>query len=475
MILTDIQTPQDRESFRTLRKRVSQVVQTPLFPFQYRGVWALERTGGKALLGDEMGLGKTVQALAWTAINPEKGPFLVVCPAFLKLNWRREILQHLGTKSVVVLSGRKPQETRKARYYLINYEILSHWKEALPCLGIQTLILDECHYIKSRKAKRTKAVLSLGKKVPNLIAISGTPVVNRPAEIWPVLSMIDERRFSSFWHYAKRYCAAKKGPWGWDFSGASNQEELHRVLSETLMVRRKKADVLKQLPAKVRTIVPMMVPLKEYRRAADDLISWLEGFDPDAAKAAEKAQALVRIGHLKRLAARIKINSAIEWIQEFLQETDQKVVVFGIHKEILQTLREALGETAVVITGETPMEDRHQIVDQFQTDPKVRVFLGNIQAAGTGLTLTASSTTVFVEIDFVPGNHTQAEDRVHRIGQTAQSVSAYYLVATETIEEDLCELVQRKQEIVNQILDGQETGDLDIHRLLLERLTRRNR
>lgn len=446
---------------------------TKLYDYQKRGVLRLEALKGRALLADEMGLGKTIQALYYHKRN-KKGTTIVICPASLKWNWAREASVHIGEQAEIV-EGKKPptmEGFNQNRLIIINYEILGAWVAYLRKLKPSLIILDECHYIKNRKAKRTKAVRLLCKGVKEVIAMSGTPLTNRPAELFPILNLICPSKFRSFMPYAMRYCDAKKNPWGWDFKGAKNLKELHSKLTDLMMIRRKKKDVLKDLPEKSRSVITVPISnRKEYDEAEDDLIAWLSKTSVGAAKRAASAERLVRMGYLKRLAAELKIDSVVEWIKNFLEETNEKLVVFGIHKKVIERLKDEF-PNSVVLSGTTKAKDRQTVVDTFQNDKSTRLFIGNLQAAGVGITLTAASTILFAELGWTPSEHSQGEDRIHRIGQR-NAAMCYYMIAGNTIEEKLSEIIQNKQSVLSATLDGEGTADdLTIFDQLQKELTR---
>jgi SWI/SNF-related matrix-associated actin-dependent regulator 1 of chromatin subfamily A len=432
---------------------------TKLYDYQKKGVLKIEKFKGRALLADEMGLGKTIQALFYHKRN-KKGTTIVICPASLKYNWAREAAIHIGEHAEVI-EGRKPPQSvgfNQSQFIIINYEVLHSWVKHLRKLKPTLVILDECHYIKNRAAKRTKAVKALCKGIKEIIAISGTPLTNRPAELFPILNLLKPSKFKAFMPYAMKYCNARKTPWGWDFKGSKNLNELHKTLTKLMMVRRRKKDVLKDLPEKSRHVVTVPISnRKEYDEAEDDLIAWLAKYSVGKARRAEAAERLVKMGYLKRLAAELKIESVVEWIRNFLEETDGKLVVFGIHKKIIERI-ESEFKNSVSLTGNTKSKERQMVVDKFQNDPSTRLFIGNLQAAGVGLTLTSSSTVLFVELGWTPSEHTQGEDRIHRIGQR-NAAACYYMIADNTIEEKLSEIIQNKQSILTATLDGGETKE----------------
>jgi SWI/SNF-related matrix-associated actin-dependent regulator 1 of chromatin subfamily A len=447
---------------------------TKLFPYQKKDVKRMLKLKGRILLASEMGLGKTLIALTYLRIRPQTLPALVVCPASAKWVWKNEIRKH--TKLTCnVLNGKKPQPIHKLRdVTIINYDVLSSWMDILRRNDYQTLILDEVQFCKSHKAKRTKASISLGKKTSRIIAISGTPLTNRPKELYNILHLLLPHLFPSFVSYAFRYCGRRMTPWGWDDTGASHLDELHEILKDTCMIRRTKRQVLKELPEKMRVVLPLPIERpKEYATAEADFLNWLAKKDLGKAKRAEKAEQLVKLGYLKHLAAELKMRVVLEWIDCFLEETDAKLVVFAYHKSIIHKLQTKYENQCVVIDGSTPQKQREENVHRFQHDKKIRLFIGQIIAAGTAITLTAASHAAFVELDWVPGNHIQAEDRLHRIGQK-NHVQIYYLIAKGTIEEDLCKIIQKKARIITKILDGEtKQGRFDVFDRLIKCLNER--
>lgn len=430
-----------------------------LFDFQKRGVLFLEKRNGRALIGDEMGLGKTIQAIAWSYLHPEAKPFLIICPASLKYNWKREIENTIPYKvKVDILKGKKLYPLQKnSDYIIINYDILSSWVDKLKKIKLQAIITDEAHFYKNDKAARTKAVKKLAKGVKYFIALSGTPIVSRPIEFYNVLKLISPTLFPNRWHYAMRYCAAKNNGYGWDFSGASKTEELHRMISGVIMIRRKKQNVLKELPDKLWSYVPFELDnYNAYSKAKNDFINWLKEMKGNkAAERAEGAQTLVQLSYLKKLAIEGKLQQAVSWIKEFFESTDEKLVVFAIHKKVIDELLKTFSGMAVKVDGSLSSIQKQEAVQKFQNDSKVRLFIGNIQAAGVGITLTAASHIAFLELPWTPGEVVQAEDRCHRIGQK-NTVNVYYLLADNTIDMDLAKLIDSKRKVVGAVLDGKK-------------------
>lgn len=444
--------------------------------YQWEGIYQIKDWRGRALLADEMGLGKTLQALYYAYKVTKCRPVIVVCPASVKLNWEREAAHHVGMASEV-LEGRKVPRLKplvRTPIIILNYEILAAWLPYLLALNPQMVVIDEAHYIKNRNSKRYKAVKKLCEHVTRVIALSGTPLTNQPAELWPVLSIIRPDLFKSFFKFVFKWCKPKKLPWGWVYSGARDLDILHAKLKRTCMIRRLKRDVLKDLPPKVRKVIPMQLSdRREYDEATNDFLGWLSKQSLEKARKAKKAEALIRIGYLLRLCAKLKVELIYDWIDNFLETSDGKLVVMTMHRRMIELLEERYGKLAVRVDGTVKGDDRQRAVDSFQHSPKVRLFLGNIRAAGIGITLTAADTCVFTDLPWTPGDLVQAEDRIHRIGQKGTAF-IYYLVAVNTIEEKLCKLLREKQSILEEVLDGKGRGDdLNIFNELLRTVTRK--
>lgn len=451
-----------------------------LLPFQQEGVEEIEWFNGRPLVGWEMGLGKTFTSLSfWHRHRASASPCIIVCPASVKYAWEQEALKAFRIRATV-LEGTKPPRGKSVaappELVVLNYDILKHWVDWLQRLKPKMVILDEVQVISNHTSQRSRASKKLCDKVPRVLGLSGTPLLNRPIELFSILNILRPDVFNSRWSFAHRYCDPRLTPWGWEYKGCTNSTELHQLLTKTCLMRRRKVDVLKELPGKTRTVIP--IPLKdmnEYRRASLDFIAWLSRQDPVKANRAAKAAAMVKMGYLLRLTAELKLPSVIEWINNCLDETDSKLVVFGVHKKILEEMKSKCRARSVTIDGSVTGRLRQAVVASFQQDKQVRVLFGNIKAAGVGITLTASHTVAFAELAWRPGDHTQAEDRCHRIG-TTENVAAYYLVAKDTIEEKLCKIIQQKQSIVSSVLDGGSLDeDLDIYdQLSAELLMERN-
>jgi len=436
--------------------RLRAVMKRKLRRFQIRAVRFTEKRNGRVIIGDEMGLGKTAEAIAWAAINPKARPALVICPASVKYNWEDELRINAGLRCTV-LSGRNPRPFRPRNgIAVINYAILWQWRDLLSSMHFRLAILDECHHIKNRQAKRTQAASMLASACPHVICISGTPIVNKPVEYFPILHLIDPDAFPAFWPYAMRYCSPCRGyrGRGWLFPGATHVEELHAKTSG-LIIRRTKAEVLTELPPKVSTTLRVDITnAKAYKRAEDNVIKYiLHAKGRAAATRAMRAPRLAKLSALTRITAEGKIAPAIEWIRDFLDTTDQKLVVFGVHRNVIDGIHKKF-RGALRIDGSVPTSKRGSIVNAFQTQPTKRLFLGNIRAAGEGITLHAASTVLFVEFGWTPGGVDQAAARVHRLGQKASRINIYFMAGRGTVDEKILSVIHKKRDVVGRVVDG---------------------
>lgn len=438
-----------------------------LMPYQKAGV-SYASSVGRCLIADQMGLGKTVEAIAILELR-DAFPAIIVCPASLKENWRREITKWLPHRTINIVSGKT--DIVACDVNIVNYDILFKFVEAIKHLKINGAVLDESHYVKTASSKRTKAAKEIASQVPksgSVLLLSGTPVTNRPSELVSQLEIMGMLgKFGGKWAFLKRYTGAYHNGFGWDTSGASNLLELNTKLRQNCYIRRTKDEVLKELPEKSRNIVhlePSGKGAKEYNSAEDDLVLFLR---ENGYKSSDSSEHLARTQVLKRLAAWAKMDAVEEWIDSFLESCDRKLVVFAHNVDVVDHLAEKYG--GLRVSGRDSLEERQRAVDSFQKDDKSRVIVLNIQAGGVGITLTAGSDVVFVQMGWTPGEHDQAEDRCHRIGQT-NHVQAWYLLASNTIDEDIYYLVDSKRAIVDAVTEGDEVENQSLVKDLMKRL-----
>jgi SWI/SNF-related matrix-associated actin-dependent regulator 1 of chromatin subfamily A len=430
-----------------------------LYPFQEEGVKLLEKFNGRALLADDMGLGKSAQSIVYMKMHPELRPALIIVPATLKLNWHREIKKWMPEEadSVQIVQGRQDSiNDDEYKITIINYDILQSYVDLLTEINYKIMILDESHAIKNSKAMRTKIVKKISRKMDKIISISGTPLTNRPIEFFTTLNMLDHKLFPNYYHFGMEFCGGNNGEWGLDFKGASNTDKLHKILVNSFMIRRLKKDVLKELPPKQRTVIPIEINnRREYNKAENDIIQYLhETEGVEIAQKAIFAQVLVKFEKLKQLTIQGKKQQIFDWIDNFL-ESDQKLIIFGVHHSAIDMLIEKYPDISVKLDGRDSPNQKQKSVDEFQNNPNIRLFIGNVNAAGVGITLTASSNVAFVELPWVPALCDQAEDRAHRIGQESDSVNIYYLLGSNTIEERIGEVIDEKRKVISAIMDGE--------------------
>jgi SWI/SNF-related matrix-associated actin-dependent regulator 1 of chromatin subfamily A len=424
-----------------------------LHPFQRAGVrYALARR--RTFIADEQGLGKTVQALA-TIEADDAFPTVVVCPASMKLVWEREAQHWLPERKVAVLGGRTDEtwteEAEAAEIVVLNYDILDWHADRLAQLAPRALILDESHYVKNARAARTKAALELANRLPEgalRLALTGTPILNRAEELVSQLRVLGRLKdFGSGARLTRR------------FRTAGSDDRLHWNLRAHCYVRRTKKQVLPQLPAKRHDTVPVLLSNEhEYRLAERDVIAWLQTLPLDLraidakVAAALRAEQLVRLNNLRQLAARGKLPTALAWVGDFL-ESGEPLVVFAEHIATQKAVLERFPGALHILGGDTSPARQHA-VDEFQREDGPQLIVCSLKAASQGITLTRASNVAFLELDWTPARHDQAEDRLHRIGQDS-AVTAWYLLAPDTIDETMAELLERKRSLIDAVTDGQ--------------------
>lgn len=454
-------------------------------PYQRAGIaYGLSRQA--VLFGDEPGLGKTIQAIGVINADASIRRVLVICPASLKLNWQRELRRWLTRPlSAGIAAGPVWPATE---IVVANYEILEKHAAQLRALEWDMLITDEAHFCKNPKAKRTQLIVGHKARkpeesIPGLRArrklfLTGTPVPARPIELWPMLSYLDPSGLgANFFGFAKRYCDAKQVEAGrklvWDFSGSSNLDELQEKLRSRLMVRRLKAEVLKELPPKRRQVIEIPANgasslVERERSLHDELDSLREQAEKameadDAAAYAKASEALAEaeqaafeeMSQLRHDSAVAKAPHVVEHIRALLEGGVEKLLVFAHHRDVVALLCSELASFGCVkLQGGDLPAAKDAAVAAFQGDPSVRVFVGSILASGVGLTLTAASNVVFAELDWTPANVSQAEDRAHRIGQR-ESILVQHLVWQGSLDARMVELIVEKQGTADAALDTQ--------------------
>lgn len=475
------------------------------YNYQKQAVAFFEATSGVALLGDSPGVGKSLSLISYATKNKLKT--LIVCPASLKLNWRNEINKFTNEKSFIYKY--KPKKTSKeviytkeeSLFHIINYESLETyikfntkhkcslfncgWEEintkkkikiCPKCKAINTIksradsldftkdkdgielnvseydliSLDEAHYIKNQSAGRTKIVKKAFQNCPKKILLTGTAIKNKPFEFFSLLNFIDPKEWKNAHSFGVRYCDGHETNFGFDYSGASNLEELYQRIS-SYFLRRTKSEVLPFLPPKTFTQIPIELnpdQYREYKKIEEEVVEESKQEDNDASH-------LARIQKLKQYTSKIKCEHAIEFIQDIV-DGDEKIVVFTEYIATAEKIGQRFGRNAVVFTGQKSIQEKQEAVEKFMNDPKTKVFVGTIGAAGVGITLTVASMSIFVDQPYTPADREQAEDRIHRATSTADKIQIIRLYCQDTLDVDILELLEMKEKITSKVLDGKE-------------------
>lgn len=463
-----------------------------LMPFQRAGV-AVMASRPNNFLGDEMGLGKTVQALGLINLLPDVHRVLVVTKNTLKTNWFNECKKWLVRPMSVGIADASCFPSTDV--VIANYDVMHKFQKKCEFYW-DLVVLDEAHYIKNPKARRSKAIVGYrptkaeaeagmepvsGIPARRKLAMTGTPFENRPAELWTILSWLLGPDMMSKGAFERRFCDGKMTGFGWAADGASHLDELNRWLRENVMVRRLKRDVLRELPPKTRMVVELdhagaAAAVTDERRVCEkyeadllaaqaqrELIKCVESDEDYERQRAElNRQFMVPFHELARVrhqTALAKLPAAVEALRDDLDEqSSRKALVFAHHADVLAAAhREFPG--SVLVTGETPLKERDLAVRRFQEDPACGPFFGSIRATGEGLTLTAAWLVVFFEEDWVPGKLTQCEDRAHRIGQRDNVLVKHY-VLRGTMDAKMVATTVRKQDVLDQALDDGDRREM---------------
>jgi SWI/SNF-related matrix-associated actin-dependent regulator of chromatin subfamily A-like protein 1 len=441
---------------------IDKIKEGSLYPHQADGV-AFLLSKKRAILADDMGLGKTRQAIVAMEAGGPEGTILIVCPASIKLNWKREILM-VDDKATIEVLGIDTNQTETPRWIIINYDILSKHADRLHAIDWAGVILDEAHFIKNASKRTTHCLKLLGVQAEAKAALigpefvfllTGTPMTNRPKDLFNLFRCVGHPASRSFLSFAKRYCDAYRNDYGWVTTGASNLDELNLLMKE-VSIRRMKDEVL-NLPPKVRSWVPVDISgSKAALNAIDGFLSWYSGTDPSQPNDREF---LARLTNVRTALHKAKFKAVAERIKD-VTATGEKVILFTCFTDGIERHKKMLGDQAVTITGSDTSAKRTEAVDRFQSDPAIRVALCNIIAGGVGITLTAGTHVIFQDLDWVPANHAQAEDRCYRMGQEKR-VTVEYFHADGTLDGYIATLLQRKMALIAAV-EAEEIPDQSI-------------
>jgi SWI/SNF-related matrix-associated actin-dependent regulator 1 of chromatin subfamily A len=416
----------------------------------------------KCILADDMGLGKTYQSIV-AALESGSERILIICPSSLKINWMREIQNFCEESEVSIING---NHWNPSKFTIINYDVLKNFhtvkeknkeyeewelRREIADFNPDLLILDEAHYVKNHKSKRGAILKDLSKNFSceRVWLLTGTPIANRPMDYYNLLSIIDSPITNNWVHYAKTYCEGmrfrKGGKYVWVTKGASNLDELASKTKRTIL-RRKKEDVL-DLPPKL--ITPFYLELENvdgYKSVWEDYLAKrkLEG------KKGNPARDLVEMTLLRTFIAMETVPYSIEKAEEAL-ELNKKVIIFCNFNDEMDAFNRHFGNKAVCVRGGMSDKQKQLSVDRFQEDDSCKVFVGQIKAAGVGLTLTKAEIVIMNSLDWVPGNHEQSEDRAYRIGQK-ETVNIYYMLMDDTIDTLVWDILNEKKKIIGTIM-----------------------
>ena len=446
-------------------------------PYQADGIrFAMGRDD--SLIADDMGLGKTVQAIGVCNQSPTANSILIICPKSLKANWVNE-WNKWDVKGLDVSYNTNAKKLPDTQVVVLNYDVVKKFRKDIDARHWDVLIVDECHYIKSQKSTRTKALLGHGKdpgvEADRRIFLSGTPIMNRPEELWTLCRALDRDGLGRNWRrFHEDYCNAYQDRWGWNTKGASNLEELSERLRSSFMVRRLKKDVLMDLPSKTRQIIAL--PPNGNGKLVD--AEWIAYRNQEEVKA-ELSQAVQRAGtdesyqsrvdelkmafriaftetaKARKAVALAKVPHVIEHVRNALDQGS--VVLFAHHLEVIDNFRNAFDDVPHgVITGDVSTNLRQEIVEEFQAG-NLKLIIAGLRAASEGITLTKSSHVIFAELDWTPAKMTQAEDRVHRIGQV-NPVLVQHLVMDASLDANIADKLIEKQIIADRALNVAEAA-----------------
>jgi SWI/SNF-related matrix-associated actin-dependent regulator 1 of chromatin subfamily A len=451
-----------------------------LRPFQKVAKKFALHLDGRAILAYDMGLGKTPIAISITEALQLAQKVLVICPATLKTNWRREIKKATGLDASV-LSGASPSVlTIQAmmnpdiKYHIINYDILgrgtrdkeskqfvSDWARTINLMSFDMIIVDEAHYTKNMDSGRSKAVRDL--KSRYMLPLTGTPVVNRPAELFPLLHMVDPVNFPSF----ESFC----GQWLYNDGKSVRNENKFREMLAAYMIRRRKEDVIKDLP-----MIERFDRFIELSGAAESAYSKaLEGIyvslrNPDYQR--DINNILVQLMRLKQIVADDTVQHTVELAREIYEETSKKTLIFSQFVSTCHDIHSRLGTESLCITGEDSDDSRYKKIDAFQSDPNIKYMVLSTKAGAEGITLTAAHYIIFNDLCWTPKDHRQAEARCYGRMNDLHSATAYYMQAEGTVTETIMAILRAKMDIIEKTVDGINKSAAEGQSIITEFLTK---
>ena len=435
---------------------------------------AIEKLVGskRFILADDMGVGKSCSTII-AALETKAKKILVVCPASLKINWQREIAIY-SDKSVFIAEGKK--FSTEHDIVIVNYDILKNFYDiknpndsVIGQINFDLIILDEAHMVSNSQAARTKIINSFTKKAKYLWLLTGTPMTNRPINYYNLLNLIESPVAQNWMAYAIRYCEGYQFRAGnrkiWNVNGASNLEEL-RERTSVQILRRLKDEVL-DLPDKIITPIYLKTTSKEYKELMGEYYEWLDKEEGSSSLTVQFSKLM----QVRKLIANEKIKETIEFAQNIIDQ-DKKVIIFTNFTETLQIIHNHFGKQSVYLDGSCNKTQRQYAVDQFQENDKIKIFVGNLKAAGVGLTLTKAEAVIMNDLSFVPAEHAQAEDRAYRYGQK-NNVLVYYPLFINTIEGAIYDILNNKKKIIGTVMGDVSSDPGDTVEEILKSINRK--
>jgi SWI/SNF-related matrix-associated actin-dependent regulator of chromatin subfamily A-like protein 1 len=423
---------------------------------------AIEKLVGndKYILADDMGLGKTTTTVI-ASLESGFNKCLIICPASLKINWEREIRNYTD-RSVSIIEGKiwDPSD-----FVIINYDILKNFHDpkdpknsVIMKEKFDMIIVDEAHYIQNAQAARTKIVNDISNKLGKIWLLTGTPMTSRPMNYYNLLHLVDSPVALNWMGYVRRYCNGYQFTVGkkriWNVQGASNLEEL-RDRTKPHVLRRLKEDIL-DLPDKIVTPIYLKLKSRDYEYLMGEYYAWYDQSKQESNSLTVQFSKLMKV---RQVIAEEKIKNTCE-LAENIIEQGKKVIIFTNFTDTLNQIKEHFGKSAVKLDGSMSKHERQFAVDQFQENEKITVFVGNLKAAGVGITLTAGEAVIMNDLSFVPSDHSQAEDRAFRYGQK-NNVLVYYPIFENTVESVIYDILQSKKSVFETVMgDNPDKGDI---------------
>ena len=436
---------------------------------------AIEKLVGsrRYILADDMGLGKTTSTII-AALETGAKKILIICPASLKINWQREI-ENYTDRSVYIAEGKK--FSTESDFVIVNYDILKNFHDIKDLSNslllksqFELVILDEAHMVSNAQAQRTKIINNFVKNIRRVWLLTGTPMTSRPMNYYNLLSIIESPVAQNWMAYAIRYCQGYQFKAGnrkvWNVQGASNLEELRERTSKQIL-RRLKEEVL-DLPEKIITPVYLRTSSKEYKELMGEYYEWLDNRKEESGSLTVQFSKLMKV---RKVIANEKVRQTIEFAENIIEQ-GKKVIIFTNFTDTLQLIHNHFGKQSVYLDGSCNKVQRQYAVDQFQDNEKIKVFVGNLKAAGVGLTLTAAEVVIMNDLSFVPAEHAQAEDRAYRYGQK-NNVLVYYPIFENTIEGAIYDILNKKKKIIGTVMGDEVSDSVDVVEEILNLINKR--